>query len=435
MEDLSGPSGDRGVLRNRAFLALWSAQILSQVAANATTFALIVLVGEITKSNTSSSILILVAIMPAVVFGVMAGVIVDRTDRKRVLVVTNALRAAAVLPLLLLGQSVAAAYIVNFLVAAITVFFVPAESATIPAIVRKRDLLVANSLFTFTFNGAFLVGFIILAPVIIALAGYDVLFIVIGAMFAGAALLCLTVPSVAPPVTKDHLGVQIAGAAVKQTLGGMGEAVMYLRRNPPVVWSLVYIALTYMLVAVAGALAPGFVREVLGLGEKNVIVLVGPAGLGVVVGLGALNVIGGRLQPMRAIGIGLLVTAGALMVLAVERPLADLFRSATGPNAAFPFFVAVVSRTAFVFGIAYAFITVPSMTRLQSDLHDDIRGRIFGVLNTLVSVFSFLPLLLVGPVADLYGVAPVFFGAAVVCVLAWSGGRASRRRMRPVAAR
>ncbi len=434
MQELSEPAGDRGVLRNRAFLALWGAQILSQVAANATTFALIVLVGELTKSNTSSSILILLAIMPAVVLGVMAGVIVDRTDRKRVLVVTNALRAAAVLPLLVLGQSVAAAYIVNFLVAAITVFFVPAESATIPVIVPKRDLLVANSLFTFTFNGAFLVGFIILAPVIIALAGYDVLFIVIGAMFAGAALLCLTVPSVAPPVAKDHLGVRIAGAAVKQTLGGMGEAFAYLRGNQAVVWSLVYIALTYMLVAVAGALAPGFVREVLGLGEKNVIVLVGPAGVGVVVGLGALNAIGGRLEPMRAIGIGLLVTAGALMVLAVERPLAVVFRTATGPNEAFPFFVAVVSLTAFVFGIAYAFITVPSMTRLQSELHDDIRGRIFGVLNTLVSVFSFLPLLLVGPVADIYGVAPVFFGAAIVCVVAWAGGRASRRRVRSVPA-
>ena len=421
-------------MRNRAFLALWGAQILSQVAANATTFALIVLVGQITGSNTSSSILILLAILPAVVFGVMAGVIVDRTDRKRVLVVTNALRAAAVLPLLLLGQSVEAAYIVNFLVAAITVFFVPAESAMIPAIVRKRDLLVANSLFTFTFNGAFLVGFIILAPVVIAFAGYDALFIVIGVMFAGAALLCLTVPDVAKPTLSDGIGVRLAGAAVKQTFGGMGEAFGYLRRTPPVMWSLVYIALTYMLVAVAGALAPGFMREVLHRPEKDVIVLVGPAGVGVVVGLGLLNVIGGRLAPTRAIGLGLLVTAASLMVLAVDRPLADVFRTATGPSAAFPFFDAVVSLTAFVFGIAYAFITVPSMTRLQSELHDDIRGRIFGVLNTLVSVFSFLPLLLVGPVADIYGVAPVFFGAAVACVIAWAGGRSSRHWVQSVPA-
>jgi MFS family permease len=425
--DRPAAAADRGIIRNRAFLALWGAQILSQVAANATTFALIVLVGELTKSNTSSSILILLAILPAVVFGIFAGVIVDRTDRKRVLVVTNALRAGAVVPLLVLGQSVTAAYIVNFLVAAITVFFVPAESATIPAIVRKRDLLVANSLFTFTFNGAFLVGFIIVAPVVIALSGYQALFILIASMFGGAALLCLTVPSVAPPAADQHLGVQVAGAAVAETLGGVGEAFAYLRKHPPVVWSLVYIALTYMLVAVAGALAPGFVREVLGLSEKNVVVLVAPAGLGVVVGLGALNVIGGRLAPNRAIGTGLLVTAAALLVLAVERPLAGVFRGAAGTP---PAFVAVVSLTAFVFGLSYAFITVPSMTRLQSDLHDEIRGRIFGVLNMLVSVFSFAPLLLVGPVADAYGVAPVFVGGALTCLLAWVGGRASRGHAR-----
>ena len=429
MEEPAG-AADRGILRNRAFLALWAAQILSQVAANATTFALIVLVGELTKSNTSSSILILLAILPAVVFGVFAGVVVDRTDRKRVLVVTNALRAGAVLPLLALGESVSAAYVVNFLVAAITVFFVPAEAATIPSIVRKRDLLVANSLFTFTFNGAFLVGFIILAPVVIALSGYQALFIVVASMFAGAALLCLTVPSVAPVTAAGRIGVDVAGAAVAQTLGGVAEAFAYLRAHPPVVWSLVYIALTYMLVAVAGALAPGFVREVLGLGEKNVVVLVAPAGLGVVAGLGALNVIGGRLAPQRAIATGLLVTAAALVILAAERPLAALFRGATGPTAGFPFFVALVSLTAFVFGISYAFITVPSMTRLQSDLHEQIRGRIFGVLNMLVSVFSFAPLLLVGPVADAYGVAPVFAGGAVACLIAWVGGRATRRQPR-----
>ena len=425
MDQLSG-AAERGILRNRAFLALWAAQILSQVAANATTFALIVLVGEITKSNTSSSILILLAILPAVVFGVFAGVVVDRTDRKRVLVVTNAFRALAVVPLLVIGGNVTTAYIVNFLVAAITVFFVPAESATIPAIVRKRDLLVANSLFTFTFNGAFLVGFIILAPVVIALASYQVLFILIASMFGGAALLCLTVPDVRA-LRAERIGVDVAGAAVAQTIGGVGEAFAYLRKHPPVVWSLVYIALTYMLIAVAGALAPGFVREVLGLSEKNVVVLVAPAGLGVVVGLGALNAIGGRLGPSRAIGTGLLVTAAALLVLAAERPLAFVFLTPTGPTAGF---VALVSVTAFVFGVAYAFITVPSMTRLQSDLHDEIRGRIFGVLNMLVSVFSFAPLLLVGPVADAYGVAPVFVGGAVSCLLAWVGGRASRGQIK-----
>jgi len=421
---------ERGVFRNRAFLALWAAQILSQVAANAITFALIVLVGELTKSNTSSSFLILLAIVPAVGLGIVAGVIVDRSDRKRVLVVTNALRAVAVLPLLFFGGSVPTAYAVNFLVAAITTFFVPAESATIPAIVRKKDLLVANSLFTFTFNGAFLVGFIIVAPILIAVAGYQLLFTIIAAMFAGAAILCLTVPDAIP--ASGHMRFDVAEAALAETRRGVAEAFRYLRTAPSVLWALVYIALTYMLIAVAGALAPGFVREVLGLSEKNVVVLVAPAGLGVVAGLGVLNVIGGRLARPRAIGIGLVVVGIALLVLAAARPFAGVFRSAAGGavGEGFPFFVAVVSATAFVFGVAYAFITVPAMTMLQEELRDDLRGRVFGVLNMLVSVFSFLPLVIVGPVADLYGVAPVFVAGAVAVAIVWIGGRATRNQAR-----
>src|SRR5213083_2088532 len=215
-------AADRGLLSNRAFLAIWGAQILSQVASNAVTSALIILVAEITHSNTSSSVLILLAVLPAILFGIAGGVIVDRTDRRLVLIVTNALRAAAVVPLL-------------------------------PTLVGKRYLMVANSLFTFTFNGAFLVGFIILAPIIVSLYGYEILWVVIAFMFAAASILCATLPK-APPAS-EHLSRRVAEMAVQQTRSGMAEAFHYLRQAPIVTWSLIYIALTYTLVAVAGALA------------------------------------------------------------------------------------------------------------------------------------------------------------------------------------
>jgi len=418
-----------GLLRNRAFLAVWAAQILSQTAANAVTSALIILVAELTHSNTSSSFLILLAIIPAVLFGIGAGVLVDRTDRRFVLVLTNALRGVAVLPLLLAGTSLTTAYVVNFLVAAVTIFFVPAESATIPGIVRKRDLLVANSLFTFTFNGSFLLGFIILAPITVSLYGFDVLWSLIAAMFGISSLLCATLPPSPPPQKAAHLiSAELAARAVSETRQGISEAFHYLRATPLVTWAMIYIALTYTLIAVAGALAPGFVREVLKLNERNVVVLVAPAGIGVVLGLGFLNVIGARISRANAIGTGLLVVGLALLGLAAARPFAEVFTSRLGGvlGEALPFFVGMVSVTAFFFGVAYAFITVPAMTLLQEQLRDDIRGRVFGVLNVLVSIFSFLPLIFVGPIADLWGVAPVFVLAALVVFGVWFGGRAVR---------
>lgn len=418
-----------GLLRNRAFLAVWAAQILSQTAANAVTSALIILVAEITHSNTSSSFLILLAIIPAVLFGIGAGVLVDRTDRRFVLVVTNALRGVAVLPLLVAGTSLTAAYLVNFLVATVTIFFVPAESAMIPGIVRKRDLLVANSLFTFTFNGSFLLGFIILAPVAVSLYGFEFLWSVIAAMFGIASLLCATLPPSPPPQKAAHLiTAELAERAVTETRQGITEAFHYLRATPLVTWAMVYIALTYTLIAIAGALAPGFVREVLRLGERNVVVLVAPAGFGVVLGLALLNFIGSRMSRANAIGTGLVVVGIALVVLAAARPFAELFASRLGGvlGEALPFFVGLVSVTALFFGLAYAFITVPAMTLLQEQLRDDIRGRVFGVLNVLVSIFSLLPLVFVGPIADVWGVAPVFVLGALVVFSLWLGGRKVR---------
>ncbi len=433
MTEGSLAAAERGLLSNRAFLAIWAAQILSQVAANAVTSALIILVAELTHANTSSSVLIILAVLPAVLFGIAGGVIVDRTDRRLVLIVTNALRAASIVPLLLFGTSLTVVYLVNFLVATVSIFFVPAESATIPSIVRKRDLMVANSLFTFTFNGAFLMGFIILAPIVVSLYGYELLWLIIAFMFSAASILCVTLPAAPPP--SEVLSVRVAGMAVQQTRTSMSEAVRYLRTTPVVIWSLVYIALTYTLVAVAGALGPGFVREVLRVGERNVVIFVAPAGIGVVAGLAFLNAVGARWNRPNAIGTGLVVATAALLMLAGTRPLTDLFTRVGSPGlgAAFPAVVATVAVTAFFFGVSYAFVTVPAMTVLQEELRDDIRGRVFGVLNMLVSVFSLLPLLVVGPVADVWGVAPVFVAAAAVVFGVWIGGRSTRERPRMAA--
>jgi len=93
-------------------------------------------------------------------------------------------------------------------------------------------------------------------------------------------------------------------------------------------------------------------------------------------------------------------------------------------------FVAVIAVTAFVFGLSYALITVPSMTLLQEELPDEIRGRVFGFLNMLVSIFSLVPLVVVGPIADLWGVAPVFVGFAAIVLIVWIGGKSTREMRR-----
>jgi MFS family permease len=168
------------------------------------------------------------------------------------------------------------------------------------------------------------------------------------------------------------------------------------------------------------------------VGERNVVIIVGPAGVGVIAGLGLLNVVGRRWPRPNAIGTGLLVAGSALLFLAAARPLTEFFSRVGSPGlgAAFPVFVALIAATAFVFGLSYALITVPSMTLLQEELPDEIRGRVFGFLNMLVSIFSLIPLVVVGPIADLWGVAPVFVGFAAIVAIVWIAGKSTREMRR-----
>src|SRR3954468_2324484 len=89
------------VLRNRKFLSLWIAQVVTQVGGNMVLFGLTVQVFALTGKSTSVSLLILSFLVPAFVFGAIAGVYVDRLDRRLILITTNVARGLLFLLLLI----------------------------------------------------------------------------------------------------------------------------------------------------------------------------------------------------------------------------------------------------------------------------------------------------------------------------------------------
>ena len=137
--------------------------------------------------------------MPAVLFSAVAGVYVDRLDRRLVLVVTNVLRGFAIVGLFLVGANFLLFLLLNIFVSTVTVFFAPAEAAMIPQVVPRHQLLSANGVFTLTLNAAFALGFALLGPLVINIAGAAggdprrrLLYFV-------AAVFCFTLPASPPP--------------------------------------------------------------------------------------------------------------------------------------------------------------------------------------------------------------------------------------------
>jgi MFS family permease len=129
----------------------------------------------------------------------------------------------------------------------------------------------------------------------------------------------------------------------------------------------------------------------------------------------------GRLLPRRRVIEGGLIALGAfLAAMALSGRISSFLGSTatqTGVNLSLlTSLLSIVVAVAFFAGIAYAAVAIPSQTQLQEDLPEDVRGRVFGVLNMLVSVASFLPILVVGPIADLLGTTIVILVVAILIV-------------------
>jgi MFS family permease len=421
-DDEEKAPGALEVFQHRPFLLLWLSQVFTQIGGNMVLFGLTVIVLDSGAGNTAVSVLILSFLAPAVLFSAVAGVYVDRLDKRLVLVATNLLRTGLLVGLWLVGTNLLLLLVFNMLISSVTVFFAPAEASMIPALLPRRLLLSANGLFTLTLNAAFALGYALAGPLVVALVGAPGLILVVAVCYLIAAAFCWTLPPSPPaPATDEETGALLpeTEAAMGSVFGQLREGIEFIRENRSIGWSLVYLGIAASLVGVLGVLGPQFAKDSLGLQPKDFAVVVLPLGFGIVMGILILNSFG-HLAPRRRIIEGGLVALGIFVALISSAgPIARALQSATASSAIGPSVASITSLLAIVVfiallaGIAYAFVAIPSQTQLQEDIPEEGRGRVFGVLNMLVSVSSFLPIIIVGPVSDVVGTTRVLITVAV----------------------
>ena len=409
------------VFRNRPFLLLWLSQLATQVGGNMVLYGLTILVFDETGSKSAVSLLILTFLVPAVLFSALAGVYVDRFDRRKVLVITNLARAVLFLVLALFDSNMLAVFSLNIAISIATTFFAPAELSMIPRVVPRPQLTAANGIFMLTMNAAFAIGFALLGPILVIAANPTALIVVVAVLYLVAAGFCWTLPAAPPgPAVHDgaiHEAEEAAGSFVEQ----LREGIAYVRANPVVNWALLYLGIAASIVGVLGVLGPGFAEDVLGLRPQDFVVVVMPLGVGVVIGALGVNALRGQVSRRRLIETGLIVLGVCLALIAIAGPIAQFLRDVDdrvpGPDMSrFVSVLSVVVAIALVAGIAYAATAIPAQTELQEEIPSTVRGRVFGILNMLVSVGSFLPIILVGPISDAVGTIPVLLAAASVIV-------------------
>jgi MFS family permease len=148
------------LLSHRSFRSLWFAGLISDAGDWLLLIALPIVVFDVTGSALGTSVAFLIELAPGIVLAPVAGRLVDRLDRRRLLLVLTGLQALALLPLLTVGGrgGLPVVYSVILVQAALAALFDPAKNALLPTLVPPRDLVSANSLVGLSQNLARLVG-------------------------------------------------------------------------------------------------------------------------------------------------------------------------------------------------------------------------------------------------------------------------------------
>jgi MFS family permease len=401
------------IWRNREFLLLWLAQAISQTAQNAIWYGIVVLVERLSHSSTQLSLAVLTLIIPSVVFGVLAGVYVDRWDKRTVLIATNVIRGTIAFTYATFGLPgvalpLVALFVVNFVFSTVGQFFAPAETAMIPTVVGRSRLLQANSLFHLTFTASQLGGLVVLGPLLAKVGGVDGLFVTM----AAAIVLCGALVWPLPSTRGEHDPSQPTseGEAIRGVWHDVRDIWHFVFRDRIVALAMVQWTIGAILGLVVATLVPGFGERLLHVRAEDAVFVMAPAGVGMVAGTALLNRFADRIEKHFLSNLGLFTVAVCLGLTGAVALVVDVLTAGNPPLMTLPtlgevsVLVPVVMALALVAGFGFVAIMVPAQTFLQERAPVELRGRVFAVQLMLSNFASIIPLLLLGGLADLIGV-------------------------------
>lgn len=398
----------RSILRDPVFARLWFIQAANQVGGNMALYALTVLVFSTTRSNSAVSALLVSFVLPQIALSPFAGVIVDRLDLRWALVVPNVIRTALMAALALAGVNIPLILMLNLGVSLMSVALTPAEGSMIPRVVPHAQLETAMGIFNLTLQASFAVGFAFLGPLMVSIAGPSFVLGVVTAFYVAASIACIGLPS-APPIDPP---TGEARPSLLEPIRELREGFAVVRRERSISRPIVLLATATSVASVLGVLGPSLAVTV-GLDPEDLAVVVIPLGLGVVAGVFGLRRFGGRWPRRRLSEGGLLVLGIVTTALAGAGWLDGVLRGFGIGVGALP----AVIATAVVAGAAYAVTSVTAQTSLTESTPPDVRGRVFGVLASIVSAASLVPPLVAGPLADRMSTGAAISLAGLILIL------------------
>jgi MFS family permease len=359
----------RLIAANRDYRLLLSAGLVSLVGDYVLGVGLTFLVYQITGSTLASGGMLLAAFLPSILLGSLAGVMVDRWNRRTTMIIANLLQVLGLVPLLAVHDSrtIWVVYLVAAYQGCVEQFFLPAEQALVPSLVPKEDLVGANGVNAQMRNLARLVGSAV-GGIVATVAGITGLAVFDAASFLIAAGLLARIgfrPGAVTLVTESSASLGSLARLTAEWRAGLRTCLS----SRPLFVILAFMSITQLGEGIMGTLFAPFVKDVLhGTGSQYGLI-VGIQGVGGIVGGVVVSAAGQRWSAYTLFGYGA-VAFGVVDLMLFLYPLV---------------WVDVVPALVcmLLVGVPGACTVAGMMTTFQTMTSDDYRGRVYGAMSAV----------------------------------------------------
>ena len=368
------------LLRNRDFRRFFLAQLVSSLGDWIGVIAIAIYAQELSGA-TGVGIVMTARVLPGFIVGPIAGVLADRFDRKRTMVIADIIRAVVIFSLPLFPNLV---YLLmaSVVLESLTLIWGPAKDAALPNFVKPSHLTHANSLSLLGIYGPWPLASVVYAllatlgkfagDTVPALSGLqdspEALALWIDSLtfvFSAVMISTLTIP------TTTRRAEKLDFSAAKRDLV---EGLSFVARSKKVRPWIIGIAFTFTAAGGVFSLGIGFVSDVLNAGDRGFAFLIGFLGTGMIIGLLAVGEIAKRIQKDVVFSASILLLGAGLIALA----------SMSSLEAAIP----VASALGFFGGAAYS----TGYSLMHENTEDELRGRTFSAAYTAIRIGTLLGL-------------------------------------------
>lgn len=366
----------RRVFVNKNLFCLWGGQVISEAGDMVFRIGALWLVLEATGSEIKTGLVATATYLPVLLFGPLAGVAVDRWDRRRLMLIADAGRAVLVciVPLMIWTGTVTAPRVaaVAFGLTCFSIFFVPARDAYLPALVPAQHLAHANGLIQTSWQLAMLVG-PGLAALLVEAVGLLHLFSADSVSFLLSFFFVFALWPRADAADPSAATTSKKPGGWKSSFRDLKEGFSFVRKTPfmkGLLWITAVDNLFIMGPAIVGT--PVFVMKVLGLGVREFAMVEACFATGVVIGIPMVTWL------CRRTTLGWILCVGIVLDGLTYIPLLWV---KTLPGT----LVTILIHAAII-----PMITIPRTTLVQSCVPAELRGRVFSLVSFTVIGFTAL---------------------------------------------